>query len=43
VPDDAIETYKTATNWTGNAEYIKGISSLQADLPIIYNEVKDYL
>lgn len=43
VPDDAVATYKAAANWTGQANYIKGISNLQADLPIIYNEVKDYL
>lgn len=43
VPDSSVETYKGATNFTGNASYIKGISDLQSENPTIYAEIQQYL
>lgn len=39
VPDEAVDTYKTATNWNAYASAIKGISEITQD---ILNEVEAY-
>ena len=43
VPDDSVEAYKAATNWSAYASKIKPISQLATDNPTLYEEVKDYL
>lgn len=43
VPDESVEAYKEATNWSTYADRIKGISELQTDNPELYEEIKDYL
>ena len=32
VPDEAVETYKTATNWNTYASQIKGLSEIPQDI-----------
>lgn len=43
VPDEAVEAYKAATNWSSVASYIKGVSHLPTDAPTIYEEISNYL
>lgn len=39
VPDEAVDAYKTANNWTGFASRIVGISQLQQDDMELYNMI----
>lgn len=40
VPDESVDAYKTAANWSAYASKIKGINELPSDM---YNELKNYL
>lgn len=41
VPDSAVDTYKSATNWSGVKGKIYGISQLATDRPDVYNELTE--
>lgn len=43
VPDESVEAYKTATNWSDYASRITPISQLGTDNPEIYEEIKEYI
>ena len=43
VPDDSVEAYKTATNWSLKASIIYGISDIITNNPELYEEIKDQL
>ena len=43
VPNDSVEAYKEATNWTNYASRIKSISEIATDNPTLYNEISQYL
>lgn len=43
VPDDNVEAYKTATNWSTKASIIYGISDIITNNPELYEEIKDQL
>ena len=43
VPDDSVEAYKTATNWSTKASIIYGISDIITNNPELYEEIKDQL
>lgn len=41
VPDESVEAYKTATNWSAYADRIKSINLLPIDNPTLYEEIRD--
>ena len=41
VPDDSVEAYKTATNWSTKASIIYGISDIITNNPELYEKIKD--
>jgi hypothetical protein len=43
VPDAVVDNYKTANTWSSLSGRIMGISSLSANYPSLYAEIKDYL
>ena len=43
VPDDSVEAYKTATNWSTKASIIYGISDIITNNPELYEKIKDQL
>lgn len=43
VPDDSVEAYKTATNWSSKASIIYSISDIITNNPELYEEIKDQL
>lgn len=43
VPDESVESYKTATKWSDIATRIKAISDFPVDNPELYYEIKNYL
>ena len=43
VPDNSVEAYKTATNWSTKASIIYGISDIITNNPELYEEIKDQL
>lgn len=43
VPDDSVEAYKAATNWSTKASIIYGISDIITNNPELYEEIKDQL
>lgn len=43
VPDNAVDAYKTASNWSTYSNQIKGISQFPTDNPSLYAEIKQYL
>lgn len=43
VPDNSVEAYKSATNWSGHARIIFPIDQLLEDNPELYAEIKEYL
>ena len=43
VPNDSVDAYKSASNWSSLADKIKGISELATDNPTLYEEIEEYL
>lgn len=43
VPDASVETYKTASEWSGLASKFKALSQLATDNPSLYSEIEKYL
>lgn len=43
VPDASVETYKTASGWSGVASKFKALSQLATDNPSLYSEIEKYL
>ena len=43
VPDESVEAYKAATNWSAYASRISPISQLEIDNPTLYAEIQEYI
>lgn len=43
VPDDSVEAYKTASNWSTYADRIKALIDLELENPELYDELREYL
>lgn len=43
VPNESVEAYKTASNWSTHADRIRPISQLATDNPSLYEEISEYL
>ena len=43
IPDNSVQAYKTATNWSSYASRIFAISQLATDNPELYAEIQEYL